>query len=279
MADFDPPWAVNGMKRAPTVAETDGGFPCGPADRELFNWLFHRVQAELNAVILGAGLTPSDADLAQVWKAIQANASSSNTTVINNLLIVGGRFATFTASGSFTVPAGVTTIRGRVWAGGGGGGGSSSASYGASGGGGGEYVEQSVAVTPGAVLTITVGAGGAQGTAGGGNGGNGGSSSIGTLISAAGGGGGRGAVTASATVGGAGGTSTGDASSLRMPGYPGGLHADQFGGFGGASFGGSISGPSLGSGNGGSAPGGGGTGATGNLAGGLGARGLVSIQY
>ena len=277
MADFDPPWAVNGTKRAPTAAETDGGFPCGPADRALFNWLHHRVQAELNAVIIGAGLTPSDADLAQVWKAIQAHAKSNNTTYITNNLVVGGRFVAFTASGSFTVPDGVTTIRGRLWAGGGGGGGSSANTIAGSGGGGGEFVEQSAAVTPGQVITITVGAGGAGGTAGGGNGGNGGASSIGTLMSAAGGGGGRGAVTADGSPGGTGGTTA--SSGFRIAGYPGGTAPGNSGGFGGASYGSSISGPAVGAGSGGATPGGGASGAIGNFAGGPGARGLVTIQY
>lgn len=82
---------------------------------------------------------------------------------------------TFTANGSWTVPAGIT----KIWCygcggGGGGGGGSGSAANGAGGGGGGgaSLAHWSpVDVTPGDVLSITVGAagpGGGGGTAGGG---------------------------------------------------------------------------------------------------------------
>ena len=281
MADFDPPWAVNGGKRAPTAAEIDGGFPCGPADRALFNFLHHRVQAELNAVITGAGLTPSDADLTQVWKAIRAYTDNT----INNRYIVGGLFVTFTSTTNWTVPAGVTIIRGRVWGAGGGGGGAANTTYAGTGGGGGEYVEQSAVVTPGQVIGITVGAGGAAGAAAGagtaaGNGGNGGASSIGTIMSAAGGGGGGGATTtATPTWSGTGGTATGDPWGLRISGRHGGLQATPFGGFGGASYGSTSAGPSVGAGHVGVPAGGGGGGAIGNFAGGVGANGLVMIQY
>ena len=281
MADFDPPWAVNGSKRAPTAAEIDGGFPCGPADRALFNFLHHRVQAELNAAITGAGLTPSDADLTQLWQAIQFYTNNT----IHNRHVVGGLFSTFTNSGTWTVPAGVTIIRGRIWAGGGGGGGAANTTYTGTGGGGGEYVEQSATVTPGQVLTITVGGGGAGGAAAGagtaaGNGGNGGASSIGAIMSAAGGGGGGGATTtATPTWGGPGGTSAGDSWGFRIQGRPGGLQASPFGGFGGATYSSSSAGPSIGEGHFGVSPGGGGSGAIGNFAGGPGARGLVLIQF
>lgn len=82
---------------------------------------------------------------------------------------------TFTANGSWTVPAGITRIM--IYGcggGGGGGGGSGSAASGAGGGGGGGASLAHwcpVNVTPGDVLSITVGAagpGGGGGTAGGG---------------------------------------------------------------------------------------------------------------
>ena len=157
MADFDPPWAVNGIKRAPTVAETDGGFPCGPADRELFNWLFHRVQAELNAVILGAGLTPSDADLAQVWKAIQF-INNNKSLHIGTTTVV-------------TIPPNCTQAEFQFWAAGGGGGGTAVVTgAAASGGGGGEYRHGVLAgLIPGDTLSIIIGAPGTGGAAGGTN--------------------------------------------------------------------------------------------------------------
>ena len=72
MADFSPPWAASGTRRAPTTSEQTIGFQCGAADPTLFNYLFHRIQSEINAVIEGAGLTPSDDALDQMWQAITA---------------------------------------------------------------------------------------------------------------------------------------------------------------------------------------------------------------
>jgi len=79
----------------------------------------------------------------------------------------GGTAATagaqvFTASGTFTVPAGVTRIFVQAWGGGSGGGaGSYAAGPGGSGGG---YAQNWCAVNPGAPVAVTVGVGGAGGT-------------------------------------------------------------------------------------------------------------------
>jgi hypothetical protein len=98
----------------------------------------------------------------------------------------------FTSSGTFTVPAGVTTVQVEAWGGGGAGGGTnSSANRGGGGGAGGSFTRNtSVAVTPGASITVTVGAGGV-GVAGA-AGGAGGTSIFGsaTPVSAVGGAGG-----------------------------------------------------------------------------------------
>lgn len=82
-------------------------------------------------------------------------------------LVDSGRGITqvvFASAGTtnWTVPAGVTGITVEVWGGGGGGGGSPNAGGAAfgHGGGGGGYGRQLATVTPGATLTITVGAGG-----------------------------------------------------------------------------------------------------------------------
>ncbi len=74
----------------------------------------------------------------------------------------------FDASGSFTVPAGVYELFCTAAAGGGGGGGQNGGGQGAGGGGGGgTYCEDvRIPVTPGDVLTITIGAGGAGGGVG-----------------------------------------------------------------------------------------------------------------
>ena len=73
---------------------------------------------------------------------------------------------TFTSSGSFTVPAGVTSITATIIGGGGGGGGTEGRGDNRAGGGGGSggYSVGTYTVTPGSVITVTVGRGGAPGT-------------------------------------------------------------------------------------------------------------------
>lgn len=119
----------------------------------------------------------------------------------------------YTANDNFTVPAGVTSIRVKVYGasgggGGGGGGGGNTSGFGFKGGDGGigqrgvrgGYGEDVFVVTPGTIYAVTVGtsSGGGGGAGGGGTGGTGttggtgGTSSLGALISATGGGGGGG---------------------------------------------------------------------------------------
>lgn len=84
----------------------------------------------------------------------------------------------FTSSGTFTIPAGKTTVKVTVvGAGGGGGASSASSTPGAGGGGGGTGISYLTSLTPGNTISVTIGSGGAGGTSGG-NGSNGGSSSI-----------------------------------------------------------------------------------------------------
>jgi len=89
---------------------------------------------------------------------------------------------------SFTVPAGITTIRARVWGGGSG----FYQNYGSGGGGG--FAIKTVTVTPGNTFNITAGQGGPVNTSGG-------NSSFGSFVSATGG--------INAQSGGTGGTGTG----------------------------------------------------------------------
>lgn len=72
MANFATPFASTGPRRTPNLDEKANGFPCGGADQLLFNGMFHRIEAELGALISFAGLTASDADLTQVLQAVQA---------------------------------------------------------------------------------------------------------------------------------------------------------------------------------------------------------------
>lgn len=118
------------------------------------------------------------------------------------------------ASGNYTVPAGVTLLRGAMTAGGGGGGGVSAATATGSAGIPGVFLTFIMAVTPGDVIAYTCGAGGNAGANSGGNGGAGGDSTFGT-ITAKGGVGGQGSTSGNgAAVGSAG--SNGAASTIAM---------------------------------------------------------------
>jgi hypothetical protein len=210
----------------------------------------------------------------------------------------------FTTSGTFTVPAGVTSITGQAWGGGGSGGGASGASLlfgrGAAGGGGGAYASSVLTVTPGDSFNVVV-AGQTAGTTGA-NGTAGGSSSIASLsvlLKAAGGSGGDANNAGGTPLGGSGGSIANSIGTTRYAGFDGiigntgallsilltsgaGGSGANFGGAGGAGISSLILGNAPG--NTGSAPGGGGSGAINSAlgaaqAGGVGAAGQVIISY
>lgn len=218
---------------------------------------------------------------------------------------------TITGAGTWTVPADVYSVDVECW--GGGGGGCSSAFLGSGGGGGGGgYAEKVVCVTPGQIISLSVGAGGAAGrpAANGGDtwfssaatvkaaGGGGGIDPIGALTSSGGtanigtvthnGGGGAGC--ASLVVGGGGG---GGAAGISGDGGNG-TQATSSGGTGGAAgtgypftggntgIGGNGASNSVLSGNPGINYGGGGGGAassTGGNPGGAGGQGILRLTY
>jgi hypothetical protein len=128
---------------------------------------------------------------------------------------------TFTSTGTWTVPAGVTSISVKLW-GGGGGAGSTSAAI---GGGGGLTTVTGISVSPGQVLAIEVGGGGEGSSPGGSSGG------------APGGGN-----SASANCGGGGGYSgikvSGSTTYIGIAGGGGGACYGAFGGAGGGDIGG-----------------------------------------
>lgn len=211
---------------------------------------------------------------------------------------------TYNASGTFIVPAGVTTVQVEAWGGGGGGGGADGQNFSTragGGGGGGAYRKTiNVSVTPGQTINVTVGNGGDGGN--GGSNGTSGETSIfasATQVTASGGGGGTAGTGSDRTgAGGAGGVGTfnggagGTASSSNGGGGGGGAGTTGGGGAGGAptagtagAGGGGAGGASTSSGNGSNAAGlsgGGGGGRTSNNTnrnGGDGAKGKVIVTY
>lgn len=191
---------------------------------------------------------------------------------------------TFTSSGSFLVPCGVTSITVAVYGGGGGGGGSNTGGSAGGGGGAGGYATTTFTVTAGNTFAYVVGTGGVGG--GPGLNGSGGMSSSwdGGTVSANGGSGGFGDNNGGG--GGAGGAGIGTTTAT------GGAGANGTATIGG--FGGTAGGPDGGSGGPGGAPGinggtptqfGGGGGGGGdknagsNTSGGIGASGGVVVTY
>lgn len=184
---------------------------------------------------------------------------------------------TFTTSGSFTVPSGVTSLKVEVWGAGGGGGGSTSNGSGGSGGGGGGYCS-GVATGYSGTQSIVVGTGGAGGTTSTTwNGSNGGNSSVFGLI-AYGGIGGKGNTgvlgTGGSATGGTVNTKGGDGIKGASTGGAGGAGAN--GGAGGAGGSNAVGGSGVSPGGGG----GGGEYANGSSkTGGLGANGQIILTW
>jgi len=114
---------------------------------------------------------------------------------------------TFTSSGTYTKPSGITKVKVIVTAGGGSGGANNTADDVASGGGAGGTAIEVIDVSSVSTVTVTVGSGGAQ-VSGASHGNAGGSSSFGSYCSATGGGGGR-EGNSGGVYGGAGGSATG----------------------------------------------------------------------
>jgi hypothetical protein len=144
-------------------------------------------QVNLDGSSLGGSLaTPS------VQVSLQTTSVGSTQTISGCKsagVPIGSRIATYTTTGaySFTVPSGVYWLWVRVVGAGGGGGACLSAQVGGGGGSGG-YSESWIAVNPGQVIPLTVGAGGpGGGWSGGSNDGSaGGSSSFGSMLATGG---------------------------------------------------------------------------------------------
>jgi hypothetical protein len=188
---------------------------------------------------------------------------------------------------SFTVPAWVTTVDVEVWGGGGGSGGTLGAGSGSGGGAAGGYaVKRITGLLPGAVITVTVGAGGVAGNSTPTNGTAGGTSSFGMYVSASGGNGGTGANGAVASLPVTGGGGSGGDVNIQggSPSEPFALSAGIiYAANGGAAAGvpGSMAGwsSSIQVGTDGAAPGGGAVGAVNGGVGGNGAAGAVIVRW
>jgi hypothetical protein len=186
-----------------------------------------------------------------------------------------------TTQGGWLVPAGVSSVKVRLWGGGGAGGAGFTAAGG--GGAGGGYSEGFYGVTPGEVIAISVGNGGA------GSGSGGGTSSFGALASASGGQAGNdGSPGTGGTGGVAGGTGAGSGYTISgSSGAPAaGAGTVWFSGAGGSAFGGAgalsvvgYSGSANFNGNNGAIPGAGGSGGIGTGIGGNGGPGLVLVEW
>ncbi len=201
--------------------------------------------------------------------------------------------STYTTSGTFIVPAGVTNLTIDI-VGGGGGGAGGAFTYGGGGGGSGSSISNaSMSVTPGQSIPYIIGTGGNGGASGsfssnGGNGGNGGTSYFGFLIFANGGNGGRGAIInggggqggATGGVGGTNGTNGDSFIGQRSHGGTGGTNPFGTGGVGGTGNSTSYTLPTVGTiGNGGGAGSGWALYAAGSDAGARGGNGYIRVRY
>ncbi|MDQ6471269.1 T9SS sorting signal type C domain-containing protein [Flavobacterium sp. LHD-80] len=194
-------------------------------------------------------------------------------------------------SKTWTVPSGVTSVTLQIWGAGGAGGGSVINKDGGSGGGGGAYVSKTITVTPGEIITYSVGAGATGTTDTGANGGNTTLSTVsGTNLVANGGSGGKKAVQNAIVSGGTGGTGSGGSISNGSDGLSNSAAASSSsnGGNGGNSGNTGIGGSGAignngGNGGAGTNPGGGGGGGAArssvNGLGGNGGNGQVTITY
>jgi len=202
-------------------------------------------------------------------------------------------FVVFNSTGSFTVPAGITNLHYRMWGGGGGSGGANSSGTtitGSPGGTGATYTEGVLAVTPGQVIAITVGASGTAGAATPTAGGNGGTSSLGAFATAPGGNGSNPASSGFPFPAAPGGTGASTGGAITTTGGPSStgsqVGSTGIGGTGGGAYGqGACNLPASGAGAGigGLFPGlganGAGTLSTGSAAGGAGGKGQIILDF
>lgn len=191
----------------------------------------------------------------------------------------------FTASGTFTIPTGVTAVKVTVCGGGGAGGGASATQDGGGGGSGSTGIKWLTGLTPGNTLSVTIGGGGTGASAAAGGNGTGSTIASGTQtitsIVTNGGTGGPIATSGNGATGGDGGAA-GTGGDMNLQGTAGSNGSALSGGSGGGSiFGGAARGATGAVGNnaGGFCSGGGGAGQNVNNAGGNGSGGVALFEW
>jgi hypothetical protein len=109
--------------------------------------------------VVSGSITPESSDTTYNFT-IRAKDSTSNTTTRDfSITLQGPQVTSFTTSGTFSVPSGITAVDVLIVAGGGGG----SSHHGGGGGAGGLIFRPAFTVTPGGTVSVTVGCGGAGG--------------------------------------------------------------------------------------------------------------------
>lgn len=168
------------------ICAKTGGYPTGIGDSRVYTGAGNNPALNAaNSVTVG-GLAAGQVYYFRVWAYCQTSAGDvySGYQQAAATPTAHGR-QVFTASGTFTVPAGVRSINIHC-TGGGGRGGNQSSNMSYSGGGGGyTSYKNGIAVSPGQQIPMTVGAGGFKDSASGSI--SGGTSSAGSYVSAAGG--------------------------------------------------------------------------------------------
>ena len=150
--------------------------------------------AEGGTAIISGNATEVGSDTTSNFVLRAVDAASNTSSRAFSITINAPTVETFTSSGTFSVPTGVSTVQVLVVAGGGGGGGfngppGSNAYFNGGGGAGGLVFHPAYPVTPGGTVSVTVGEGGA-GPGGTGRGNSGQNSVFGTITAQGGGGGG-----------------------------------------------------------------------------------------
>ena len=210
--------------------------------------------------VISGSITPESSDTTYNFTIRAFDTGSNTSTRSFSITLQGPQITSFTASGTFSVPSGVTAVDVLVVAGGGGGG-PASANPGGGAGAGGLIFRPAFPVTPGGTISVTVGDGAAANSTAV----NGQDSVFGTLTAKGGGWGGKynvanggcGGSGGGGTVGGGGGWDAGTATQPTQPGDSGAYGfgnnggggnsgAPQASGGGGAGAAGTTSSPSAG---------------------------------